>query len=311
MDSSIDTLARPLRGIIPPMVTPLLDRDTLDVAGLERLVEHILAGGVHGLFILGTTGETPGLSHRLRRELIERVCAQVGGRVPVLVGITDTSFVESVELSRKAAQAGAKGLVLAPPYYFSAGQPELLEYLGHLLPELPLPLFLYNTPNRPKPAFDPQTVRAAADMPGIAGLKDSSTNMIYFHHVQLILEDRPDFTLLMGPEQLLADSVLLGAHGGVCGGANLLPRLYVDLYAAARAKDLARVEPLHRMVMRVCSTIYSVGQYESSFLKGLKCALSCLGICSDFVAEPFHRFREPQRQIICRHMEELGITKHG
>jgi 4-hydroxy-tetrahydrodipicolinate synthase len=293
------------------MVTPLLDRDTLDVAGLERLIEHILAGGVHGLFILGTTGETPSLSHRLRHELIERVCAQVAGRVPVLVGITDTSFVESVELSRKAAQVGARGLVLAPPYYFSAGQPELLEYLGHLLPELPLPLFLYNTPNRPRPAFEPQTVRAAADMPGIAGLKDSSTNMIYFHHVQLILEDRPDFTLLMGPEQLLADSVLLGAHGGICGGANLLPRLYVDLYEAARAKDLARVEPLHRMVMRVCSTIYSVGQYESSFLKGLKCALSCLGICSDFVAEPFHRFREPQRQIICRYLEELGITKQG
>jgi dihydrodipicolinate synthase/N-acetylneuraminate lyase len=310
MGSSVDTLARPLCGIIPPMVTPLLDRDTLDVAGLERLVEHILAGGVHGLFILGTTGETPSLSHRLRHELIERVCAQVGVRAPVLVGITDTSFVESVELGCKAAQVGAQALVLAPPYYFPAGQPELLEYLGHLLPELPLPLFLYNTPNRPRPAFEPQTVRAAADMTGIAGLKDSSTNMIYFHHVQLILEDRPEFTLLMGPEQLLADSVLLGAHGGVCGGANLLPRLYVDLYEAARAKDLARVEPLHRMVMRVCSTIYSVGQYESSFLKGLKCALSCLGICSDFVAEPFHRFREPQRQIICRHLEELGITRH-
>jgi len=311
MGSSNGTLTSPLRGIIPPMVTPLLDRDTLDVAGLERLIEHILAGGVHGLFILGTTGETPSLSHRLRHELIERVCAQVGGRVPVLVGITDTSFVESVEIGRKAAQSGAKALVLAPPYYFTAGQPELLEYLGHLLPELPLPLFLYNTPNRPRPAFEPQTVRAAADMPGIAGLKDSSTNMIYFHHVQLILEDRPDFTLLMGPEQLLADSVLLGAHGGVCGGANLLPRLYVDLYEAARAKDLARVEPLHRAVMRICSTVYSVGQYESSFLKGLKCALSCLGICSDFVAEPFHRFREPQRQIICRYLEELGITKQG
>ena len=114
-------LAQPLRGIIPPMVTPLLDRDTLDVAGLERLIEHILAGGVHGLFILGTTGETPSLSHRLRHELIERVCAQVRGRVPVLVGITDTSFVESVELGRKAAQVGAQALVLAPPYYFPAG----------------------------------------------------------------------------------------------------------------------------------------------------------------------------------------------
>jgi len=307
MNCGAGALARPLRGIISPMVTPLLDRDTLDPAGLERLIEHILAGGVHGLFILGTTGETSSLSHRLRHELIERVCAQVRGRVPVLVGITDTSFVESVELACKSAQAGARALVLAPPYYFPAGQAELLEYLKHLLPQLPLPLFLYNMPNRPKPAFDPETVRAAADMPGIVGIKDSSANMIYFREVQFLLADRPDFTLLMGPEQLLAEAVLLGAHGGVCGGANLLPRLYVDLYEAACAKDLARVESLHQRVMQVNATVFRVGRYESSFLKGLKCALSCLGVCSDFLAEPFHRFREPERDAVRRHMEQLGI----
>jgi dihydrodipicolinate synthase/N-acetylneuraminate lyase len=311
VNHSGDIFEQPLWGIIPPMVTPLLDRDTLDVPGLERLIEHILAGGVHGLFILGTTGETPSLSHRIRHELIERVCSQVLGRVPVLVGITDTSFVESVEIARKAEAVGAQALVLAPPYYFPTGQPELLEYLKHLLPELPLPLFLYNMPNRPQPAFEPKTVRAAADMPGIVGLKDSSASMIYFRQVQHLLEDRPEFTLLMGPEQLLAESVLLGAHGGVCGGANLLPRLYVDLYEAARAKDLARVESLHRTVMEIDATIYSVGHYGSSFLKGLKCALSCLGICSDFLAEPFHRFREPEREAVRRYLEELGITRQG
>ncbi len=311
MDRGAETLAKPLCGIIPPMVTPLLDRDVLDVPGLERLIEHIIAGGVHGLFILGTTGETPSLSHRIRHELIERVCAQVRGRVPVLVGITDTSFVESVEIARKAEQVGASALVLAPPYYFPTGQPELFEYLKHLVPELPLPLFLYNNPGRPQPAFEPKTVRAAADLPGIVGLKDSSASMIYFRQVQHILEDRPDFTLLMGPEQLLAETVLLGGHGGVCGGANLLPRLYVDLYEAARAKDLARVESLHRTVMRIDATIYSVGRYGSSFLKGLKCALSCLGICSDFLAEPFHRFREPEREVVRGYLEELGITRQG
>jgi 4-hydroxy-tetrahydrodipicolinate synthase len=83
------------RGIIPPIVTPLRARDELDVAGLEKLIEYILAGGVHGLFVLGTTGEAPSLSYRLRRETIERTCRQVAGRVPVLVGITDTAFVEA------------------------------------------------------------------------------------------------------------------------------------------------------------------------------------------------------------------------
>src|SRR5947209_4451137 len=103
------------RGIIPPMVTPLRDRDALDVAGLERLVEHLLAGGVHGIFILGSTGEGPSLSHRLRQELIQRTCRLVAGRAPVMVGITDPAFVESVNLARAAAEAGAQALVLSAP----------------------------------------------------------------------------------------------------------------------------------------------------------------------------------------------------
>lgn len=308
MESNSNVLPRPLRGIIPPLVTPLLDRDTLDAAGLERLIEHILAGGVHGLFVLGTTGEAPSLSYRLRYELIERVCGQVKGRVPVLVGITDTSFVESVNIAHKAQDSGAQAVVLAPPYYFPAGQAELLEYLRHLTPELPLPVFLYNMPSYTKLVYEPETIRAAADFPGIAGIKDSSGNMIYFRRLQSLLKDHPDFSLLMGREELLAEVILLDGHGGVCGGANLIPELYVELYNAACSKDLPKVDVLHKKVMRLSNAIYNVGQYESSFLKGLKCALSCIGICSDFMAEPFHRFRRAEHDRIQQYVKELGIT---
>ena len=311
MPSPVEKLPSPLRGIIPSMVTPLSAPDALDTTGLERLIEHILAGGIHGLFILGTTGEAPSLSHRLRHEFVERVCTQVAGRVPVLVGITDTSFVESLNLALKSAEAGADALVLAAPYYFQAGQAELLEYLEHLVPQLPLPVLLYNMPGRPESVFEVDTVKAATQRPGIVGLKDSSANMMYFRLLQSVMADRPDFSLLMGPETLLAETVLLGGHGGVCGGANLLPRLYVDLYEAACAKDLQKVERLHAKVVEINATLYRVGRYASSLLKGLKCALACLDICSDFVAEPFHRFREPERQIVRRYVEELGITRDG
>jgi len=309
MESNSNLLPSPLRGIIPPMITPLLDRDTLDVAGLERLIEHILSGGVHGLFILGTTGEAPSLSYRLRNELIEHVCGLVKTRVPVLVGITDTSFSESVNTAGKAKDAGAQAVVLAPPYYFPAGQAELLEYLRHLTPELPLPLFLYNMPSLTKAVFEPQTVRAAAEISGIVGLKDSSGNMAYFHQLQFLLQENPDFSLLMGHEELLAEAVLLGAYGGVCGGANIIPKLYVDLYDAARTQDMETMEALHKKVMHISTSIYGVGRYQSSYLKGLKCALSCMGICSDFLAEPFHRFRSAEHDVIRRHLEELGIVQ--
>ena len=295
-------------GIIPPIVTPLRSRDELDVEGLQRLIEHILAGGVHGVFVLGTTGEAPSLSYRLRRELIERTCQQVAGRVPVLVGITDTAFVEAVHMAQFAAESGAQALVLAPPYYFPNSQPELLEYVQHLAPELPLPLFLYNMPTHTKTIFEVETVRRAMDMPNIVGLKDSSANMVYFHQLVRLLPQRPEWSLLIGPEELLAESVLLGGHGGVNGGANLRPRLYVDLYEAARARDFERAAALHAEVMHLSTTLYRVGRHSSAIIKGLKCALRELGICDDFMAEPFHRFREEERERVRKVLAELGIT---
>lgn len=291
------------------MITPLRARDELDGPGLERLVEHILAGGVSGLFILGTTGEGPSLSYRLRKELIERTCRQVKGRVPVLVAITDTAFVESVNIARWSADAGADAVVLAPPYYLPEGQPELQEYLDHLVPELPLPLFLYNMPALTKVTFELETVRRAMDNPRIIGLKDSSGNMIYFHRAVGLLKHRPDWTLLVGPEEMLADAVFAGGHGGVNGGANFHPRLYVELFRAAQAGDTARVRELHAQVMHISDNLYRIGRHSSAIIKGIKCALSLLSVCDDFMAEPFHRFREPERARVQQLLSEIGLLK--
>jgi 4-hydroxy-tetrahydrodipicolinate synthase len=131
--------------------------------------------------------------------------------------------------------------------------------------------------------------------------------MSYFHRLQALFTDRPDFALLVGPEELLVESVLLGGHGGVCGGANLCPRLYVDAYAAARAGDLPRARERHDRIMAVSGAVYGVGRHSSSYLKGLKCALSLLGVCSDFMAEPFHHFRAPEREKVRAALAGLGI----
>jgi 4-hydroxy-tetrahydrodipicolinate synthase len=286
-----------------------VDRDTLDLAGLERLVEHILGGGVHGLFILGTTGEGPSLSYRLRCELIERVCDQVGGRVPVLVGVTDTAFVESVNLAGIAADEGAAAVVLSAPYYFPSGQPELQEYIEHIVTEIPLPIFLYNMPSHTKIRFEVATLERLLELPGIVGLKDSSGDLDYFRQAAALLERYPDTALLMGPERLLADALKIGGLGGVCGGANLLPRLFVELYDAIQARDLDHAAQLHTRVLELGSRLYSIGQHSSAFIKGVKCALSCLGICDDAMAEPFQRFRKQERELVKRALAELGVER--
>lgn len=295
-----------LRGVIPPMVTPLNADGTLDVAGTGRLVEHILAGGVHGLFLLGTTGEAPDLPYEIRRELVSRVCAQVGGRVPVLVGITDTVFAESVRMAAFAREQGASGLVAAPPYYFAAGQPELVDYYTKLAAAVPLPLYLYNMPSQVKVSIAVQTVAELAKCPNVAGLKDSSGNIGYFNACRYALRERADFAILMGPEEAMGEAVLMGASGGVAGGANLFPQTFVDLYDAAVAKDVDRVRELQARVMKVSSLIYGVGHHNSSFVKGVKCALSLMGICSDALAAPRAPFNAADRETVRRRLVELG-----
>lgn len=293
-------------GIIPPLVTPLLGRDQLDHAGLERLIEHLLEGGVHGLFILGSTGEAPSLSYRLRRELVTAVCRQTAGRTPVLVGITDTAFVESVALAQHAAEAGADAVVLTTPYYFPAGQTELQSYVRNIVGELPLPLMLYNMPALTKVWFEIETLKNLADLEGIVGLKDSSGDLDYYGNATKLKELRPDWSILIGPEALLPESMQLGGDGGVSGGANVLPQLFVECYDAIVAGDALKLAESHRRIVDF-QRIYEVGKYASKYIKATKCCLSLLKICDDFMAEPFHSFLPPEREKVANILHELQI----
>ncbi len=288
------------------MITPLRERDALDEAGLERLVEHIIGGGVQGLFILGTSGEGPGLSYRLRREVIQHVCKQVRGRVPVLVGITDTAFTESIAIARFAADAGAQAVVSAGPYYLPVAQPELLDYVNRLTQEQPLPLFIYNMPQLTKVRFEPETLRQLSHLEKIVGLKDSSANLAYFDKLIALKRERPDWSVLVGPEHLLAETMRRGGDGGVNGGANFYPSLFVGLFHAMKSGEMDRASDLQEKLLQL-GTIYTVGQHASAVIKGMKCACSLLGICDDLMAEPFEKFRAPERAKILAVLESLGL----
>lgn len=293
-----------IEGIVPPLVTPLIDRDTLDVDGLERLLEHVIAGGVHGVFALGTTGEAPSLSYRLRRETIERVCSQVAGRVPVLVGITDTSFVESVRLAQYAAEQGAVAVVLATPYYFPAGQTELERYIRELAKELPLPLVLYNMPSLTKVWFEVETLRHLSDVERIVGIKDSSGDLDYFERLCTLSEQRADWFYMMGPEHLLREAIELGGHGGVHGGANIYPQIFTAHYDALIAGDAAQAQQYGDVIGEL-QAIYEIGKYASRFIKATKCALSLREICDDALAEPFDRFQAPERRRVATVLQQV------
>jgi len=286
------------------MATPLEGPDSLDHTGLERLIERLIAGGVHGLFLLGTTGEGPALSYRLRRELISRTCAQVAGRIPVLVGITDTSVQESLSLAAHAHSAGASAVVAAPPYYFPLSQADLFRLVQRLAAAVPLPLYLYNMPSLTKVSFAPETVARAAELPNVWGFKDSSGDLAYLRAVLAQVQGHPDFAVFVGPEDLLVESVAAGAHGGVCGGANLFPSLFVSLYQAARNGDAATAARLHQKVCRLGELLYGMGEPECSYLRGLKLGLEIVGVCNSRLAEPFAAAHASQHEELGRVLKE-------
>jgi 2-dehydro-3-deoxy-D-pentonate aldolase len=269
------------------MVTPLDGADSLHRAGLERLIEHSIAGGVHGFFILGSTGEGPALSYRLRRELVERTCAQVAGRVPVLVCVTDNSLEESCTMAAHAKRAGADAVVTSTPYYFEVSQSDLLRLVQQLASQVELPLYLYNMPRFTKASFAPETVLRASELPNVWGIKDSSGELGYLRAVVTLMQDRPDFTILVGPEHLLQQSLVMGVHGGVAGGANLFPRLYVSLYNAVLAGDTASATRYQQRVCELGQLLYTIGEAESSYMRGLKLGLALMGICNSTLVPPF------------------------
>ncbi|TVQ03232.1 MAG: dihydrodipicolinate synthase family protein [Balneolaceae bacterium] len=301
--------SKKIQGIIPPMVTPLENQDELDIEGLEKLIEHIINGGVHGLFVLGTTGEAQSLSYHLRYTLVDLAIKIVNGRIPVLAGVSDTSFVESLNFAKHAYHCGASAVVSTPPYYYTPNQKELINYFIAFADNSPLPLFLYNMPSHVKVNLDVETVVNLSMHENIIGLKDSSGNLLYFQEVVQALKKVEDFSILIGPEEMLMQSILTGGHGGVIGGANMFPKLYVEMYGASVNRDLDRMNILQEKILKICSNIYSIGNSGGGYLPGLKAALCHLGICKNVLALPYSAFGENEIREIQRKLDSMDLEE--
>ena len=298
-------------GVIPPLVTPCGPDGRVDPDGLALVVERVVLGGVHGIFVLGTTGEGPAFSLEQKKAVVSAATAAAAGRLPVLVGVTDASFDGVRALTEHAAGAGAAATVLAPPPYSPTAGPELIHYLDAVAEASPLPVFLYDIPSRTG-AVPFEAVRHAMTLDRFVGFKDSSGRMVTLHEVIRERDaQRPGFKVLVGPEELLGEAVLFGADGGVAGGANLFPELFVALYDAAAAGDLATVRRLHGVVMQVSTTLYRAGQHGSSFIKSVKGALAELGVCGGDLAMPYEGFHPGDRPRVKRLLEEAQAAVDG
>lgn len=280
-----------LTGLVPPMVTPLTVSRALDKTGVKNMVRHLLDGGVDGIFLLGTTGEGPHLSYALRTELVKETCRLVKGKVPVLVGITETDLEDALAFAKNCKTLGAAAVVAAPPYYFKLTQAECVAWYTELADRCALPVVVYDMPAHTDTILDPATITELAAHPNIVAMKDSSSIIALFNKFRLALEPFKDkFTLFMGPDEAMGEAVLMGADGGVCTGANLWPAQFKAMYEAARAGDVERVRALQRFTTMSSYRLYGLGSGQIGFLKGVKAALAEMGLIQNVLSAPFAPF---------------------
>src|SRR5438067_11677723 len=218
-----------LRGIIPPVASPMHPDGRFDVDSFRRLIDFLIAEGVHGLFALGSTSEFAALSDAERQSVMQVAVQSAAGRVPVLAGIGEASTARVIAQGQRAKEAGVDGVVLAAPYYFSNSQGELVEHFRTVRREVGLPIMAYDIPVMVKVKLEARTLITLAEEGTIIGLKDSSGNWDSFREVVVGTRHLPNFKIFTGSELLVDIALFMGAHGVVPGTGNVVPREYVRL----------------------------------------------------------------------------------
>ncbi len=233
-----------LHGIIPPVVTPMKENEDVDLDRLRWLIEHLLAQGVHGIFVLGTTSEFYALDESEKQAVIATAVAQVNKRVPVMAGTGAETTREAIRLSQMAQREGADAVSVITPYYISPTQAEIIDHYRRIAENISIPLLLYNNPSVTGGLkIEVETCARLAEVPNIIGMKDSAGDL------QTLIEfiratPQPRFAVFQGRDTLILPALQFGARGAVAGTANIAPRECVGIYEAFRRGDLALAQEL-------------------------------------------------------------------
>jgi 4-hydroxy-tetrahydrodipicolinate synthase len=287
-------------GIIPAMVTPLNDDESLDEPALRRLVNHLIAAGVHGLFAVGSQGEAYALTPEEKRRVIEIVIDEARGRVPVYAGTGAVTTSETIALTQMAERAGAQAVSVITPYFISPSQEELYEHYAAVAAHTRLPVVLYPNPGRTNVSLSPDLVVKLSAIDNIVGIKDSSGDLTTT--IEYIRRTAAGFSVLMGRDTLIYAALVSGAHGSIAATANVAPALIVEIYDAVREGDLERARQAQ---LRLAPLRLAFGM--GTFPVVIKEALALMGICSARAKAPVGPMPEARREDLRRVLQEMGI----
>jgi 4-hydroxy-tetrahydrodipicolinate synthase len=270
-----------LRGIVPPVVTPYTADDQIDVASLRRVIRHLLDGGVHGLFMLGSTSECVFLNPRQRAQVLEVAVNEVQGRVPIVAGIMDATTDHCIAHARQAWSIGVQGLVLTAPYYTRTSQPETVDHFAYVHDAVDLPIIAYDIPVCVHTKLARETIGELYRRQLVCALKDSSGDDGNLRMVMLDFAGKDDFAILTGSEIVVDYALLGGADGCVPGLGNVDPAGYVRLYDAARRGDWVAARQEQERLIRLFQIVFQGLPHTSMGASGVgsfKTAMQLMGL---------------------------------
>lgn len=287
------------KGSFPALVTPFKNGE-LDLETLKKLVEWHIAEGSHGLVPVGTTGESPTLTHTEHETVVEEVVRAAAGRIPVIAGAGSNNTVEAIRFMQHAEKVGANAALVVTPYYNKPTQRGLIAHFTALHDCCELPIIIYNIPGRSVIDMSPETMGELAKLPRIIGVKDATGDLARVSDQRITCGK--EFVQISGEDATAHGFNAQGGVGVISVTANVAPRMVADVQEACLAGDYQkaletqdRLMPLHKAI------------FTEPGLVGVKYAMSLLGLCSDEVRSPLTGLSDETKALVEDGMRHAGL----
>ena len=291
-------------GIFTPTITPLDEKERVDELGFVKHLNRLIDNGVHGIYLLGSSGEYVSLTNAERQRAIEIAVNTVRGRVPIICGAMDSSTRRVIQNIEMAQELKVDAVAATPPFYYpSSSDDDIKAFYQTVVQSTDLPFIIYNIPMMVKTMIEPEIVRDLAEQhDNIVGIKDSTGDWTTFLKLFTYLGDHPNFSILIGSYTMAGAALTFGAEGAVSAISNVDPKTAVQLYNAARNRDIDEVNRLQKKLLAL-GKLYTYGA-------GISCMKACieiLGVCRAYTTSPLLPISEGAKSEMRNLLAEHGL----
>lgn len=257
-----------LQGIFTPTLVPLDERGQINEPELRRFISWLIERGVHGLYPNGSTGEFTRFTAEERRRIVQIVCDECRGRVPILAGAAEANVKETLGACEAYAAMGADAVAIVSPFYFRLAADSVYAYFAEIARHTPIDLTLYNIPMFASP-IDVPTIRRLAEFPRVVGIKDSSGDLAFMMRmIAAVRPLRPDFAFLTGWEAVLAPMLMIGCDGGTNASSNAIPEVTRRIYELCRAGNYAEAMKWNFRILELFDAMLFPFEFPDGFRTG-------------------------------------------